>query len=151
MRLEGEVTVPVDLDRAREVLSNPDSMVKCLPHLASWERLSEREILAIFRLDIEGVVEYLARLRAEARIRVKQEDPGTIRYVIDGRAARAPYRGTIVLRLEDLGSRSTRIRWGSELDLGRLAAFLRAFIDVESLINRVVDDIVKGLESCLKL
>ncbi|MCE4611085.1 MAG: hypothetical protein F7B17_03845 [Desulfurococcales archaeon] len=150
MNVSGEITVRSELSRALETLSKPELMVKCLPHLVTWRKVSDSELEATFTLNVGGVVDYLARLRAQARIVISRGEGSIIRYDIEGRAARAPYRGSINLFLEEKEPGLVGLRWNAELELSRLATLLGRFIDMDALIKRIVNDIVSNLEKCIK-
>jgi hypothetical protein len=150
MRLQGEFTLETEPQRLVKLLSDPEKVVECLPHLVSWSSSGEGRIKATFRVDVGGVVDYLSRLKADVEIEVVEKDSSTVKYKFTGRIARAQYNGTITVRISQQEHGGSRIEWEADVELGRVLKLLGFFVDVDNLVERIVDDAVKSLSSCTK-
>lgn len=151
MRLEGELDLPLGVNEAKEYLGDPRRIVHCLPYLTSWEELDERTINALFRVRIDAIgIEYLARLTCRATIRLESKSAGEISYSFDGRVAGFPYSGRLLLRLRPRERASTRVVWRADLELGSLLDLIGGFVDLKSLVDGIVEDIVEGITACVR-
>jgi len=148
VKLGGELETNEPPERVRRVLTSPEKVATCLPHIVSWEA-GEKGLRATFRVNIGGVVEYLSRLTARANIEIREIDHDNIDYVFEGTIARAKYSGVIHVHLDEKEN-GTRIQWSADVELGKTLQLLSRFINVDELLDKIVKEVTESMIKCVE-
>ena len=146
MKIAGGYTLPLDPDRAYQLLQDPGVLARCMPGCESLERTGDQE----YRMKMKMAIASLSG-NFDGRVRIADQlPPASFRLIVEGSGKIGFLKGDGVLNFSPSGSGSTEVRYEGDATVGgTMAAVGQRLVDTTArmMIKRFFDKLAAEIES----